>query len=344
MEDRYLTDQTTFQTSITNTEAAFETSVNNKIAGITGQNFIINGAMDVWQRGTSSTTAAGYGSTDRWYQSSSAVTTTFSRESSIIPTFAQYSLKLVQATNASAVSISQVIETSNAVALAGQNVTLSAYVAASTSTPMTLKVYYSTSVDNGIGGVWTAITATSGGTVTPTSTTYVRGNGVYAIPSTAKSLKVEIAAASLTATASLYVSGVQLEVGTLPTMFNRHAESIAAELISCQRYYYRITPDSVSARYGNGQATSTTSGQFNIDFPVTMRIRPTALEQSGTAAHYQIVNAAGTGVALSAVPTFTQASVKTATITGASTYTAAGNAAQLITANVAGYLGFSAEL
>jgi hypothetical protein len=78
-------------------------------------------------------------------------------------------------------------------------------------------------------------------------------------------------------------------------------------LALCQRYYYKIFPNVVDANLasGPGVATTTTAVTYmSGSFPVTMRIAPTALEQSGTASDYQV---AAPGVAttnLNAVPTF----------------------------------------
>jgi hypothetical protein len=140
------------------------------------------------------------------------------------------------------------------------------------------------------------------------------------------------------------LSNVKIEFGLNPSNFVRAAGTVAGELAACQRYYYRQNPSTTIARYGLGQVTATTSGTFYIPFPTEMRTRPTALEQSGTAAHYAIINAAGTAVACSAVPVFQNATTVGATITAASTYTAAGQATQIIQNNTAGFLGFSAEL
>ena len=90
-----------------------------------------------------------------------------------------------------------------------------------------------------------------------------------------------------------------------------------------------------------------TSGLFYVPFKITTRIRPTALEQSGTAAHYQVLNAAATSnLAFSAVPSYSdnttteQAAVNITVASGL----VAGNAGQVSTANSAAYLAWSAEL
>ena len=81
-----------------------------------------------------------------------------------------------------------------------------------------------------------------------------------------------------------------------------------------------------------------------MNFPVTMRTKPTALEQTGTAGDYKIANAAGTGVVCNAVPTFAVSS----TIMGTLSWTVAsgvvaGNATVFFATSNA-YLGWSAEL
>lgn len=73
--------------------------------------------------------------------------------------------------------------------------------------------------------------------------------------------------------ATFYVTGVQLEVGTAATPFERR--DYGRELIMCQRYYIR-TPDAERAlkrtyNWGGG----TVAVQVSADFPVTMRASPT---------------------------------------------------------------------
>jgi hypothetical protein len=80
----------------------------------------------------------------------------------------------------------------------------------------------------------------------------------------------------------------------------------------CQRYYYKIKATSTAyAYFGIGYNESSTTAVIQTFFPVPMRTEPTALEQSGTAAQYQIVPFGGT---CSAVPSlFTNATVWQAT-------------------------------
>ena len=73
---------------------------------------------------------------------------------------------------------------------------------------------------------------------------------------------------------NIFITGVQLELGTVATDFEHR--SFAQELALCKRYYQQypeIASDGYSA-YGLGAAQSTTSAHFTPTFP-TMRAAPT---------------------------------------------------------------------
>ena len=148
-----------------------------------------------------------------------------------------------------------------------------------------------------------------------------------------------------TLNATWYITGVQLEAGTVATPFERR--SYGQELSLCQRYYYRITRDaSVDMRVGVGQAIGTGTGDYFINFPTTMRVRPTALEQSGTAADYQVTRSNGSFIVGSAIPTFQQSFPNGSTIRqSVPTGLSAGNSSLYGLQNTGnGFLGWSAEL
>jgi hypothetical protein len=136
-----------------------------------------------------------------------------------------------------------------------------------------------------------------------------------------------------------------LEKGTQATSFD--FRSIGTELALCQRYYFKNFPNATTRMLTvSGQCATTTLGETYASFPVTLRTRPTALETSGTAAHYSVFNAGTATVTCSAVPTYSIYTTDTYAmidITVASGLIA-GNATQLLTANAAAYLAWSAEL
>lgn len=145
--------------------------------------------------------------------------------------------------------------------------------------------------------------------------------------------------------ATFYITGVQLEAGSVATPFERR--SYGQELALCQRYYYRITRNaSVDIRIGVGQAIGTGTGDYMVQYPVTMRDSPTALEQSGTAADYQVLSSNGSFITANAVPTHQTGSLNTATLrVSVASGLTAGNCSFLSLQNTGdGYLAWSAEL
>jgi hypothetical protein len=141
--------------------------------------------------------------------------------------------------------------------------------------------------------------------------------------------------------ATFYITGVQLEVGTSATPFERRLYN--QELANCQRYYFKIN-GGVNSRLGWGHNNLTTQTVVNTTFPVSMRASPTALEQSGNALHYD-VQIADTFVTCSAVPTFTVANqyIATSVFTVASGLTI-GQGSNGRIQSTSSYLAWSAEL
>jgi hypothetical protein len=146
-----------------------------------------------------------------------------------------------------------------------------------------------------------------------------------------------------TSGATFYITGVQLEAGSVATPFERRP--YGTELALCQRYYYKQQAVGTSDFFGSGQCTGTTAVVGISNFPTTMRTSPTALEQTGTAADYATYTGAGATTACSSVPSFVLASVwqGTSLFTVASGLTT-GQAAAMRSNNAAAYLAWSAEL
>jgi hypothetical protein len=146
-----------------------------------------------------------------------------------------------------------------------------------------------------------------------------------------------------TSGATFYVTGVQLEKGSTATSFDYRPYGI--ELRLCQRYYYRTVSGGTSFPLSNvGGVFSTTQARALTTFPVRMRTTPAALEQSGTASDYAILQTTA-AVTCSSVPTFNAASLDSAytdfTIaSGGST----GSYAMIRGTVSTAYLGWSAEL
>ena len=73
------------------------------------------------------------------------------------------------------------------------------------------------------------------------------------------------------------LTGVQLEAGAVATPFRRNAPSIQAELFACQRYYWRWNSGTIYNICGVGSAGSTTVGDVLISHP-QMRVTPTSVD------------------------------------------------------------------
>ncbi len=80
-----------------------------------------------------------------------------------------------------------------------------------------------------------------------------------------------------TSGANLYITGVQLEVGTQATTFTTAGGSYGAELALCQRYYLRDTVDLGNITFLTGVGNGITAGAIRCSrpFPVSMRTTPT---------------------------------------------------------------------
>jgi hypothetical protein len=95
--------------------------------------------------------------------------------------------------------------------------------------------------------------------------------------------------------ATFYITGVQLEKGSVATPFEYR--QYGTELALSQRYYWKVTSNGSNITgFGSGQFTSTTNGNVIFTYPVTMRSSPT-ISYSGSFN----VNGGASGFAVSAI-------------------------------------------
>jgi hypothetical protein len=244
-----------------------------------GRNKIINGDMNIWQRGTSFTAINGY-SSDRWYFSSSAGRTN-TRQASALTGFTYCQRYQRDSGNAvtTAFSIRQNLETINSIPFAGQTVTFSFYARAGanyspTSGALVAQLKSGTGTDQNSASGYTGEVNVINQTATLT-TSWQRFSYTATIGSTATELSpVFIAIPTGTAGAADYfeITGVQLEAGSTASPFQTASGSIGGELALCQRYYYRANALTSTGDLAQGQVTSVTNVNCVLELPVTMRI------------------------------------------------------------------------
>ena len=240
-----------------------------------GKNFWMNGGLAIWQRGTSFSTSGAY-TADRWYNYFGSGTFTISRTTSNIPTGFQYGILTTSSGATAGVGFYQAMETANAIQLAGKTVTMSGYIQSSNSGTFSMDIGYSTNTDEPQSGTFTSIGAQTAASTTTSS----RFSLQFAIPSNAKSLRLQITTPSLANGATATITGMQVEIGSVATNFTLTGGTIQGELAACQRYYVRFGGDSAYQQYGLGLCSSTTRTNAQVNLPVTMRVAPTSVDYS----------------------------------------------------------------
>lgn len=310
-----------------------------------GYNYVINGAFDVWQRGTTGYVVDSYGSADRWLFSRGTLAQQTFTPGSLSWATSQYYANFSYTGQVFAY-MEQRIE--DVRALAGQTVTLSFYAKSSTSSPITLRIAQnygtggSTATDSfpttfNLTTSWVRYTYTStipsisGKTVGPANTTFT-AFGLYGTTSTA-------------VTGNFDIWGVQVETGGTATAFKRNAPSIQAELAACQRYYYRTVGDASStlSYIALGSATSTSILEAIAPLPVSMRVPPTSIEYSSVAA-FRFGSGTTAVSALTSVSSITNKNSVFLNATTSSAHGVPSGVVMAIAVNNGGYVGFSAEL
>jgi hypothetical protein len=231
--------------------------------------------------------------------------------------------------------------------MAGSTCTLSADLAISaTLTTVTWTAYYATTTADTFGSLASpTVTQIATGTFTVTSTVTNFSANISVPAAATTGIQILFTVGALTAGLTWTIGNVQFEKGSTATSFDYRP--YGTELALCQRYYYKVVTAGASSEVlaNSGFNDSTTSALCWTQFPVSMRINPTALEQTGTAANYQL-RIGGTSVNCSSVPTFNVGSLWGArtTFTVASGLTT-GQSVMAQTAATAGiYLAWGTEL
>jgi hypothetical protein len=272
---------------------AIDTSLWNSGYGQAGKNKLINGSMQVAQRGTAST-AIGSGTflADRWQSARTgfAAGASQSRQNTNDTTnlpFIQYCLRVQRDsgnTSTAVIITGQNIESVNSIPLAGQTITVSFYARAganfsAASSILVSQISTGTGTDQNLvtSGTLTGISSTI--TNHTLTTTWKRFSVTRSVATTATQVCLEFYYTPVgTASTNDYyeVTGVQVEAGSTATPFQTASGgSIQGELAMCQRYYYRRGNTAANEMIGIGSSATADYSYVNIFHPVTMRSAPT---------------------------------------------------------------------
>jgi hypothetical protein len=324
-------------------------------------NPVINGGMDIWQRGTSVAvgTAFTYGP-DRWqgYRSGLVAGLTLSRQvtgdTTNLPNI-QYAMRIQRDSGNSStatVAVGQSFESVNSIPFAGKAVTLSFYArkgANYSGGTLNVGLTSGTGTDQNINSVAYTGAVTVTNPLPTLTTTWTRYSGTGTVAATATELAIT-AAFTPTGTAGandwVEITGVQIDVGTYssttaPT-FRRTGGTIQQELAACQRYYYRAAD--TSSQYGAvgmGQAYSATGSVIFTAFPSQMRTKPSSVNYSNLILTDAVSTFAVTTLTIDSNTTSNSYGAVNATATGLTTYRPMYLRQDTSTA---GYIAFSAEL
>ena len=255
---------------------------------LSNRNLVINGNMEVAQRGTSHTTA-GYGSLDRFQLALSGGTATMSQESftvgqTDVPGSEKYLRCNVSVGNNNA-GVYHMIEAQNVFPAIGGKVTLSYYAKGTSPTDgLNVKVAWYDGSD-GANATAQVVTLTSSWVKYTHTFTTPSVSGLNLAPSNTNA-RLEISwlqkdSDTGTAAFDLNLAQVQLEVGEQATAFEHR--SFGDELARCQRYFEKTADPSsgnlidTSAGYINRRdgTASTVARYYDVRYKVHKRAVPT---------------------------------------------------------------------
>lgn len=232
-------------------------------------NYIINGAFDVWQRGTSfSSVTGGVYTADRWVTQTNAGSQTITRVTDT-PSGYNYALRL-QRSSVTYCGIGQRIEAAMAATLIGGDITVS-FWAKSPQANQTVRAQltYPSATDN-----YTTFTVDQAQS-TSISTSWTKYSFTFSSIGSVFATGMELRIGTNSSAGDihdLYIAEVQLEEGSVATPFRRNAPSIQAELAACQRYFE--TQTGYIQRQNNDTARNSVD---SIPMSVPKRVSPTSV-------------------------------------------------------------------
>ena len=263
-----------------------------------GPNYIINGAFDFWQRGTTLTNNTAH-LADRWYVTANTSGNQCNQSRVSVPatTGSSYGLRVQQTSSVTVVEYAarQMIEAQNIFTLLGKTITVSFWyrsnktgthsVRFSAATRATGAVDVNTGFTVSSADTWAKYSITF--TTFSSATAWVVGNTDWgALLDIGFRTGASVGFTSLAANDYFEVAGVQLEEGSYATPFHRNQPNIQAELAACQRYCTVFPASSVEIFNPYFSVALSSGGQrVYASFPVEMRATPNVYSPSGGTLH-----------------------------------------------------------
>jgi hypothetical protein len=340
---------------------------------VAGKNKIINGNMDIWQRGTSFNDG-GYNA-DRWQTYATQSGKISTTQTTSVPTGFNYATLITSNTAYTCSSSDYFMQTQR---IEGYNIASFGFGTSSASN-LVLSFWVKSSLTGTFGGAmhnnafnrtyvfsysitsantWQKIsipfTADTTGTWVTTNAVgleigFSLGAGSSGLTSTgwqSGSYWGVTGQTNLVATsgATWAVTGVQLEAGSVATPFATATGNIASEIAACQRYYYRITTSNTGSYLApQGIAINTTLIPFVVIFPTAMRATPNSDIPSTSYFSLDQYGVGTGGKTISSISYSNTSNFSTVVVVQGTGYTS-GQAYGLELNSSSGYLGFSAEL
>lgn len=237
------------------------------------QNYLINGAFDVWQRGSSGFTSGYFA--DRWFLNGA---NSGSRSTDVPNSNFTYSASATNSSSAYA-GITQRIESIDAKNLVGKIVTVSGWfkrTGATNGGTVNINMDYPTAVDNYAATTYVSSVTWS---ATAPASSWVKYSATFTVPVPPGAINGLQFSFTHNGSAGNSLgglwAGLQVEEGPVSTTFRRNAPSTQAEFAACQRYYQRVNAGAPYSNLGAGCTNSTSQSSFIMHLPVETRIRGT---------------------------------------------------------------------
>jgi hypothetical protein len=245
----------------------------------TMRNFIINGGMDVWQRGTSGFTTDNTYTADRWWFVSDSVgASSVSRvDISSLGIGTQYALRAERTSATNRWVVGTNLETIDLKRMLGKTITVSFKLRKGSALTANVNVAIGTSSTEAKYGAIVDGTTYVVTNASMNTSTFTQFSTTFSVPANSAALgfKIELSATQAGATNAYFdVTDVQVEIGSIATPFEHRPYGM--ELALCLRYFYKITNNTSGYIYipGGGRAINGTYGDYSVPLPVPMRAQP----------------------------------------------------------------------